>query len=216
MKPIYSLNEIRGLAAIIVVCSHMPRTAAILGGVPGGYAVLIFYFLSGFLTLMSSERSQSYFLTKRIIKIIPLYYSVTIFTYIIVSIKPEWFNTTEATIPHLIKSLLFIPYINSNGLVIPILDVGWYLSLEVFYYLVFWFSMKVWYQRRVEVCSFILLVLYCIGDLYFQDNPIFTSYKYGMITLIIGMYSYLLYKFCSKENNEKINSEKKKTGELIL
>lgn len=210
MKPIYSLNEIRGLAAIVVVCSHMPCTAAILGGSPGGYAVLIFYFLSGFLTYMSSERSQSYFLTKRIIKLVPLYYSVTIATYILASIKPEWFNTTEATIPHLIKSLLFIPYINSNGLVKPILDVGWYLSLEVFYYLVFWFSMKVWYQRRTEVCSFIFLVLYCIGDLCFHDNPVFISYKYGMITLIMGMYSYLLYKFCFQANIEnKVSKEKR-------
>lgn len=123
-QQITSLNELRGLAAVMVVCTHMPCTSWLLGGNPGGYAVTLFYLLSGFLTVMSSERSVKHFFSKRIIKLLPLYYSMTIVTYVLATLKPEWFHTIQANIPNLIKSLLFIPYTKPNGSVSTVLDVG--------------------------------------------------------------------------------------------
>ncbi|MDE5885514.1 MAG: acyltransferase [Oscillospiraceae bacterium] len=199
-QQITSLNELRGLAAVMVVCAHMPCTLQLLGGNPGGYAVTLFYLLSGFLTVMSSEHSTKYFLRKRIIKLLPLYYSMTLVAYVLATIKPEWFHTIQANVPNLIKSLLFIPYTNPNGFVRPVLDVGWYLNLEVFYYIVFWIALKISYKYRIEICSLLLGIVYIIGGIFFARNSIYITYRRGIIALIVGMYLYVVYRTMTEKS----------------
>lgn len=166
-KQLSSLNELRGLAAVYIVFSHIPA-ASILGIELGNYGVGIFYLLSAFLTLYNAKPDAISFLKKRALRIIPLYWAVTIFTYIVCSIKPDWFNTTQATPINLIKSLFFIPYttITPDGAIVrPILDVGWTLFLEIVFYLIFALAIKISFKYKdiltlsVMVISYLVLTL---------------------------------------------------------
>lgn len=85
---------------------------------------------------------------------------MTFLTYILVVIKPSLFNTTTANPIYLIKSLLFVPYVNPNGIVRPILDVAWALLPEVWLYLLYWIIMKVSHKYRNEIALTILCIVF--------------------------------------------------------
>ncbi|WP_288534518.1 acyltransferase [uncultured Ruminococcus sp.] len=188
MKQIKSLNELKAISALMVVLSHIGCTNALLGGNPGGFAVCIFFLISGFLTVYSTEnKSGGFFFLKRYLKIAPLYYVVTLFCFTVAYLKPSFFHTAEPTVLNLLKSLIFIPYINGNGISRPLLDVGWYINVLMFYYVVFRVSMLISHKYRGEISIAILLILTGIGQLFFSDNAIFLLYRNGMVTLSTGM-----------------------------
>lgn len=188
MKQIKSFNELKAISALMVVFSHIGCTNVLLGGNPGGFAVCIFFLISGFLTIYSTEnKSGKFFFLKRYLKIAPLYYVVTLFCFTVAYLKPSFFHTAEPTVQNLLKSLIFIPYINGNGISRPLLDVGWYINVLMFYYVVFRVSMLISHKYRGEISIAILLILTVIGQLFFSDNAIFLLYRNGMVTLSAGM-----------------------------
>lgn len=188
-----NLQELRGMSACLIVISHIPLVGITIGTSLGGYGVTMFFLLSGFLLIHSTEKSTSFFLEKRIIRIIPMYYLITLVTYVMASIQPEWFNTTVATPQNLIKSLLFIPYMNPNGNVRPILDVAWALFPEVWFYIVFYISLKISYKHRALITGGCFMTLFGIGMA--VENPILNQFKEAFLTLSIGMFLYYIWKW---------------------
>jgi len=192
-----SLQELRGLSAIFIVLSHIPLTKHIYLSL-GSYGVAIFFLLSSFLTVHTTENRYDKFLLKRAIRIIPLYYIITLFTFIVALYKPNWFNTITATFPNLIKSLLFIPYKNDNGSVRPILDVGWSLVAEVWFYIIFFVAMKISHKYRAEITLAILLILYAYIYIYSikpnMSNSVFNQYKLSVLSLATGVFIYIVWK----------------------
>ena len=145
--------------------------------------------------MYSTENNKKNYLTKKLIKIIPLYYVLTLLVFLISSIKPELFNYTEATVKNLIKSLLFIPY-NTPGIGHrPLLDVGWYLNVEVMFCFIFSFFNKFCYKKRGFYTTLTLFVMFIINILFnnkiFLLNVYFSSY---ILCYIFGIFSYFLYK----------------------
>ena len=188
MKHIRAFDDLRAVSAIMVVLSHIGCVNMLLGGNPGGFAVCIFFLISGFLTVYSTEnKNGKFFFLKRYLKIAPLYYIVTLFCFAVARLKPSFFHTAEPTVLNLLRSLIFIPYVNSNGISRPLLDVGWYINVLMFYYVVFKASMLISYKYRGEISTAILLILTAIGQRFFSDNAIFLLYRNGMITLSAGM-----------------------------
>ena len=161
-----NLQELRGMAALLIVMSHIPFFEKMIGPSFGGYGVAIFFLLSGFLVAYSTQNGNKLFLTKRFIRIIPVYYLMTALTYILVMIKPSLFNTTTENPIYLVKSLLFIPYVNPNGIVRPILDVAWALLPEVWLYLLYWIVMKVSHKYRNEIVAIILFLIFLLGEIF--------------------------------------------------
>ena len=199
---IKKLQELRGLAAILIVVSHIPFFESLIGTSLGGYGVAVFFLLSGFLIMHSTENNVDRFLIKRGIRIIPLYYVMTLFTFGVARIKPGWFNTTVASIPNLIKSLLFIPYVNPNGVVRPILDVTWALFPEVWLTFVFYVSLKISVKYRGLITGSFFLLLLFSG--YFWNNAIFRQYRISFICLPLGMLIYYIWKTLNTKR-ERIN-----------
>ena len=68
-----NLQELRGMAALLIVMSHIPLFEKMIGPSFGGYGVAIFFLLSGFLVAYSTQNGNKLFLTKRSIRIIPVY-----------------------------------------------------------------------------------------------------------------------------------------------
>lgn len=79
------------------------------------------------------ENAKNHFLRKRLFRVQPLYRLLTIITYAIICIAPQLFVMSEAKLEYLIKSMFFIPFVNSRGYDTLILSVGWTLNYEMFF-----------------------------------------------------------------------------------
>ena len=84
----------------------------------------IFFVISGFIMSVTSRDSRpGEFAARRLIRIVPLYWLLTITLAAAVLIRPQFFRTTVMSGTYLIKSLLFIPYANpgQSGTLVPLL-----------------------------------------------------------------------------------------------
>ncbi len=151
-----SVQVLRGIAALFVVCQHICFLAR------GSFGVDLFFLISGFVIVLATEKSAEHFLTKRALRILPLYEAATLFTYLALLAVPSLFANTEAKPVYLLKSLLFIPF-SQDGVTQPLLRVGWTVNYEVFFYLLFALSMRMTKKYRVPVCAGMLAVLALIG-----------------------------------------------------
>ena len=76
-----------------------------------------------------------------------------------------------------------------DRLIAPVLFLGWTLNLEMFFYLLFAFSLKLSHRYRAPICSAILLAIAACGQLFrfdsvflqFYTQPIILDFIFGMI-----------------------------------
>ncbi|HEV7258919.1 MAG TPA: acyltransferase [Bosea sp. (in: a-proteobacteria)] len=156
---IYNLQLLRGLCALGVVFYH--THFQIVSGISTDfYGVAIFFAISGFIITEVTRADSSGFLLKRFIRVVPLYWLVTICFFLMASFGvfnilytiPTWVSLAQAGMVHLkgflatqadarftadaahhlIESFFFLPAGRP-----PVLGVGWTLNYEIFFYLVF-------------------------------------------------------------------------------
>lgn len=134
---------------------------------PIGYAgVDMFFVISGFIICHAArnETSAWRFMLKRLFRIIPLYYALTLSLFAVAFFAPSLLKSASADFSHLIQSLLFIPYERPNGVIKPLLFLGWTLNYEIFFYLIFAVGFKV--SRRPEIFTLITVgILALVGAL---------------------------------------------------
>src|SRR5688572_9349206 len=122
-----------------------------LGGEPapfnhlvlGAAGVDLFFVISGFVMVYSSEslfgrrEGPLRFLLRRLARIAPLYWAVTIaiILYIYAAHGSKLFEIYSPA--SLIASFLFYPYPRLDGLAFPVHLLGWTLNYEMFFYAVF-------------------------------------------------------------------------------
>ncbi len=143
MQKIWSIQYLRAAAALMVVLFHAQGMASEYFGARapsfGAAGVDIFFVISGFImwtTTASGSITPLSFIQHRILRIVPLYWTITLLLYF------GWFIFRDrAALPpvaDLIQSLLFIPYFSTrSGEIQPLLIAGWTLNFEMFFYLVF-------------------------------------------------------------------------------
>jgi exopolysaccharide production protein ExoZ len=137
--------------------------------------------ISGFLMVYSCERlfgrpwASAQFFKRRLVRIVPLYWLAT--TGLVLLLAP--FAGTKAVI----ASLLFWPYPAGGA---PLLNVGWTLNIEMFFYLVFRVTLLA--KSRVAVTAAVSIFLLGFawlgptsGALAYFSNPIITEFVFGMI-----------------------------------
>jgi len=149
VKTLFGLQYLRGVAALMVAYFHMvgqvPALSPfiikyLLGLTSLASGVDIFFVISGFIMLLTTRTSTPVeFLIRRIIRVVPLYWILTLCVASIALSRPELVRTTVVTFKTLVLSLLFIPYTNPghDGEVFPILVPGWSLNFEMFFYVIF-------------------------------------------------------------------------------
>jgi exopolysaccharide production protein ExoZ len=149
----YYLQYLRGIAALMVVYFHalvQLETMGIQSPLPklGEPGVDLFFVLSGFLmwiTTVNSKMTPLTFMRKRIIRVIPLYWSLTLCAAAVALVAPNVLKHTVLEGHHLLASLLFWPAPNpaylgdadTGMLLTPLLVPGWTLNYEAFFYVVF-------------------------------------------------------------------------------
>jgi exopolysaccharide production protein ExoZ len=134
---IANLQVLRGLAALAVVLYHTAFTFN--GGHHTDFqAVSVFFVISGFIMTYITRPDSEQFLQQRLVRIVPLYWLCTLSMVAAVWLLKDSGRTwTDAGIGNVLKSLLFIPYLDAHGEIQPILPVGWTLNLEMFFYVLF-------------------------------------------------------------------------------
>jgi len=146
-----SIQALRGLAALFVVLEHIRFLNC------GAFGVDIFFCISGFMIMFSTHQGGNCFLRKRLIRILPLYYLMTIGTFLLLLLFPSMFEQTRADPASLLKSLLFIPFDIGGGVVQPLMRIGWTVNCEIFFYLLFWISLRISHRYRGVICGALLL-----------------------------------------------------------
>jgi peptidoglycan/LPS O-acetylase OafA/YrhL len=149
-----NVQVLRGLAAAMVVVQHsvdqfsnhpiaaMARLRDPFHGALG-IGVDVFFIVSGFIMYHIAKDDfgvpgrAKLFLYRRLARVAPLYWLLTIPIGIISLVAPRLVNHEMSGAAHLISSLLFWPWLNNEGLVHPVLGLGWTLNYEVAFYVAF-------------------------------------------------------------------------------
>jgi exopolysaccharide production protein ExoZ len=148
-KTLAGVQYLRGIAATMVAYFHMigqvPSLSPyiekfLLGRESLASGVDVFFVISGFIMLLTTQKTEPMnFIIRRIIRVVPLYWLLS-FTIVAIALwRPNLFRTTQIDVKSVILSLLFIPYQNAGhqGDVVPILVPGWSLNFEMFFYAIF-------------------------------------------------------------------------------
>ena len=160
------IQYLRGIAALMVVWHHtrvqIPAFYVLLPGSFGASGVDIFFVISGFIMWITTARTPVNpveFMVRRIIRIVPLYWALTIGMVLIWCVVPNLFKTLDIEASTLIKSLLFIPSLSSSfpGNIYPLLIPGWTLNYEMFFYLLF--SLNLLFRQRIGLVFLTLTIV---------------------------------------------------------
>ena len=144
-----NVQILRFIAAGLVLITHisfyyhdrLDSTAAIWD--PGVAGVSLFFVISGFVMHVSSARiprdgaGASYFLRRRIARIVPMYWLITTAKILIVLGLPGVMVHHHPTLRYALASYALIPTMDADGLVRPIHGVGWTLYHEMYFYYLF-------------------------------------------------------------------------------
>ncbi|CAN5586923.1 acyltransferase [soil metagenome] len=155
LKKINSLQIYRGIAAVLVVLFHATTYSQEKLSRPFlnniflfGYTGVDFFFvLSGFIIFyahakdISTHQPVMPYLTKRLIRIYPIYWFVTITKLIILLCVPTLAKSYEKQISVVVASVLLMPQSN-----LPLIGAAWTLSYELFFYLLF--GVAIWLGGR--------------------------------------------------------------------
>ncbi|MBC7101626.1 MAG: acyltransferase [Parvibaculum sp.] len=145
-----SIQALRAFAALSVMIGHLFGELSKHGsidldfiGFPWAAGVDIFFVISGFVMVYTNYEhfgrpgAVSRFVTRRIIRIVPLYYFFTSLMIAVVLVAPSVLGTTQYDPWQFVTSYLFFPYERYDGMVRPVLSLGWTLNYEMFFYAIF-------------------------------------------------------------------------------
>jgi exopolysaccharide production protein ExoZ len=161
-----NIQILRALAAAGVILFHIVGNAKLHGihvsifslfGTFGNMGVDVFFVISGFVMAESRNRaplSATSFLARRLLRIVPLYWALTLFYYALGSFVPELFTNLNLDPNWLFASLFFLS--GGLGFGSPILGQGWTLEFEMLFYLIF--SMTLSLNRKLYRYSIIFFV----------------------------------------------------------
>ena len=182
MKTIASIQHLRALACMAVVVFHATED---LGGPLdiGQTGVDLFFVISGFImwTLAATrESTPKVFLWRRIARIVPLYWLVTLAIFVKCATAPG--AATPFTTANLIDSLLFIPYRSDDGNILPVLYPGWTINYEMFFYMLMTAALFLRSAWRLPVLAATLVGLAVSGAVFHPASAIGQTYT-SAITL---------------------------------
>lgn len=165
MRRLVSIQHLRGLAALSVVVFHAFQSMFIKLET-GAYGVDLFFIISGFVmwvTTADRTVSPGAFLKRRVVRVAPLYWLVTTFALITVLIWPGWIANVIPDPAHVLMSYAFIPHLDPKGGPFPLLNLGWTLNYEMFFYLVFAAVLTVEQRWRPVILTLVMLGVFWFG-----------------------------------------------------
>ncbi|WP_257226117.1 acyltransferase [Acinetobacter sp. YH16038] len=195
---LYSVQFLRGIAALMVVISHTSfkgqqyNVDTLQWYHIGGSGVDLFFIISGFIMCYTTYNKKVNFLNfmrNRFIRIIPLYWVLSFFALIVFLISPNLINSSGGE-TGIFESFFLIP--NGSKFLI---NNGWTLSYEFYYYFIFSFFL-IFLLKDLYKYLFIILyfsVVVAIGlilqpkseFLMFLTHNLLLEFALGVLAFII-------------------------------
>lgn len=139
MGTLRSIQVLRAGAALSVVLYHALQWAGVRAEVWQA-GVDVFFVISGFVMwATTAERTIGVgaFLWRRVTRVAPLYWIATGVVVLGSSLQPALFPTLDWDLRRLVLSLGFVMHLDDRGQPFPVLPVGWSLTYEAWFYLIF-------------------------------------------------------------------------------
>lgn len=203
-KELITVQYLRGIAAVMVVLHHLLSTNGIeylFAQHLGEFGVEIFFVISGFImwhTTATADISAVEFWHRRIIRIVPLYWFFLSIFVIVALFLPRLFHSTVIAPENVVKSFLFIPHFHfvQANLIAPILIPGWSLNYEMFFYLLFGFSVFVSSRvHRAVILGALLLGLVLLGLTFQPTGAVAATYTSPeLLKFLDGMILAVIYR----------------------
>ncbi len=189
------IQALRGFTALFVALEHVRFLNC------GAFGVDIFFIISGFMAMFATHEDTKHFIKKRLIRIYPLYALATLGTFFLLLIAPGLFHLSEPNPIYLVKSLCFIPFEISPGIIQPLVRVGWTINYEMLFYLLFFLSFRINHKYRGLLCSGLLCILVLLGHVLPMENTFLSFYgDYVQLEFVLGILTYYivrkLYHIC--------------------
>lgn len=157
MNKLQNVQALRGVAVLAVVFFHLIIIEKRYGGsdtvLPywfefGMFGVDLFFVISGFVMVTVTQgkfqnpRQAGLFLYHRVSRIYPLYWVYTTLALLVFLIMPGWVNSSQGGRVDVLASYLLLP-----DELLPLVQVGWTLIHEMYFYLVFFVLMLILPER---------------------------------------------------------------------
>ncbi len=155
---INNIQALRAFAAIAVASFHTGFSFPFMRPF-GSFGVDVFFVISGYIMARILVSNSSFFFRRRLLRIVPPYWTATVLLFLAALLHPEWMKATRPAVDELVKSLLFIPFVKSNGLYAPVLFVGWSLNYEMYFYAVLAISLLVFHRRALWLASGVIVAI---------------------------------------------------------
>jgi len=185
-----NVQGLRAVAVLLVVMAHFHLLSTRLKIPPildsmiplGNWGVDLFFVISGFIMItvhwsdFGAANGSKRFLIRRVVRIIPNYWLVTLFMFAIITLAPSMLHHWP-THANIIPSLLLFP--DKNG---TILFQAWTLIYEMYFYYVFTALLN--FPRRVALAGMGIWAMLIFAAQFFPvDSNIFWHYYLSNIIL---------------------------------
>ncbi len=192
---IASFQLLRFVAASLIVLHHAMREFSGSSAF-GEFGVDIFFVISGFIISHITQEGREQFFTRRLIRIVPLYWLLTCAIAVIAYVAPHLLRNVKWDVAHAMASLAFIPMWTESLQFEPMLPMGWTLNYEIWFYLLFYMAMQVSFSYREGICSLFIICMYVGTNLLPLDRTTALSFYADSIVLefIFGMTLSVLYR----------------------
>jgi peptidoglycan/LPS O-acetylase OafA/YrhL len=192
-----SIQYLRAVAALMVVVFHLVpqlRRMDYGGWWPDSLAggVDVFFIISGFImwvTTIDRPTTPWTFFRRRLARIAPLYWLLTTVVVLVMLIAPKLLQTTSFGLVHMLASYAFLPAISpATGWVNPVVNPGWTLNYEMFFYVVFGAALVLRPAARFAAVAVVLGGLVCLRLLPLPEHFVLDFYTSGLLLeFIFGM-----------------------------
>ena len=193
---INNIQVLRAFAALAVVFFHTGFLLPFVGDF-GAFGVEVFFVISGYIMARICETNADHFLVRRVIRIVPPYWSMTLLLYVAALCVPHYMGATRASFAELLKSLLFVPYRKSNGLLRPLLFVGWSLNYEMFFYLAISAALLVWRRRPLSISAVLIVTTMLLSRHFAGHGSAFADF-YGDPYMLDFLCGFGVYELCRR------------------
>lgn len=185
-KQLVGVQYLRAIAALMVAYFHLTQQVpaythvlasdVIISTRKFSAGVLVFFVISGFVMYVSGIGSPpARFIRRRLVRIVPLYWTLTL-AVIGLALVPGFLHHSTPSPRLMLESLLFIPGQT------PILDPGWSLNFEMFFYALFALVLFVPY-RRLTVLLLTLGALVSMHSFVPGNEPVLSAYTSPLLIL---------------------------------
>lgn len=199
------VQVLRALAATSVALRHAQHDAASLeleagrtfqawNPIPWSAGVDVFFVISGLIMVHTSRQlfaktgGARLFLSRRLARIVPLYWAVTTLYLAVALLAPSFLNQDYINFRFVIESYFFIPAARPDGVVQPVYELGWTLNYEMLFYVLFTAAILLPMRWAVTVLLTALVGMVLAGRLAaplrepfaFWTNPIILEFAFGV------------------------------------